>query len=463
MKLMDEEMSSGHLERTTLPYKNSSDRFVLTNHAAENEPTCYRRQFASLYNVRLSAFTGSLTAAAEKKFKGKVPFSTLTDLKKEEKCYIIGVIVKQQKLRPSVLLELADEAGAQPQPVAGTRIALETDYLELEDDNQIVRLGGKINTDDFVTGVVVAVMGKELDNDTFEVEEIVYPPMATPAPSSPIQLQGDAFVLFVSGLSFTGKDGEDGNVLLSLLMMQRWLCGELATDREELEMISKISRIIVAGESIARSSEDREFSEKARYLTRKETSPSVECVRNVDQFLMHFAPLITIDLMPGLGDPTNHMLPQQPMHKCMFPKASKCAHMLNLVTNPYQAEIGGRTLLGTSGQNLSDMLRLCSERRTALDILESNLIWQHLCPNAPDTTDIFPFKFSDPFMITGTPPDIYFAGNQKQLEHRIMERPDGGKTLLLSVPSFKNTSTAAIVNLRTLEVFAQDFVVGEVE
>lgn len=71
--------------------------------------------------------------------------------------------------------------------------------------------------------------------------------------------------------------------------------------------------------------------------------------------------------------------------------------MLNLVTNPYQAEIGGRKILGTSGQNLSDMLRLTTENRSAIDLLERSVIWQHICPNSPDTTGTisYSYKFSE--------------------------------------------------------------------
>ncbi|KAG8337329.1 DNA polymerase delta subunit 2 [Homalodisca vitripennis] len=36
----------------------------------------------------------------------------------------------------------------------------------------------------------------------------------------------------------------------------------------------------------------------------------------------HSAQFIDVDVMPGEFDPTNHTLPQQPLHYCMFPKVS---------------------------------------------------------------------------------------------------------------------------------------------
>lgn len=54
------------------------------------------------------------------------------------------------------------------------------------------------------------------------------------------------------------------------------------------------------------------------------------------------------------------------------------------VTNPYECEIGGRAFIGTSGQNVKDILR-CSEVENPLDVLERICEWGHLAPTAPDT------------------------------------------------------------------------------
>lgn len=44
--------------------------------------------------------------------------------------------------------------------------------------------------------------------------------------------------------------------------------------------------------------------------------------------------------MPGPRDPTNYQLPQKPMNRCMFPKASRNRNLRG-VTNPYEADIDG--------------------------------------------------------------------------------------------------------------------------
>lgn len=44
--------------------------------------------------------------------------------------------------------------------------------------------------------------------------------------------------------------------------------------------------------------------------------------------------------MPGQHDPTNYTLPQQPLHRCMFPLSSVYP-TLQLASNPYQANLDG--------------------------------------------------------------------------------------------------------------------------
>lgn len=49
---------------------------------------------------------------------------------------------------------------------------------------------------------------------------------------------------------------------------------------------------------------------------------------------------VPVDVMPGEFDPTNYTLPQQPLHRCMLPLSSAYP-TLQLVTNPYQADMDG--------------------------------------------------------------------------------------------------------------------------
>ena len=65
----------------------------------------------------------------------------------------------------------------------------------------------------------------------------------------------------------------------------------------------------------------------------------------------------------------------------------------------------GLTFLGTSGQNVRDMLlnsetpHIDDEGGKCLFRIKQTLEMRHLCPTAPDTLRVYPFKESDPFVI----------------------------------------------------------------
>lgn len=83
---------------------------------------------------------------------------------------------------------------------------------------------------------------------------------------------------------------------------------------------------------------------------------AVSAVRECDMLLTQMASLVPIDIMPGANDPANCSLPQQPLHRCLFPGASRF-DSVERVTNPHAFEVDGVTVLGTSGQNIDDIYR----------------------------------------------------------------------------------------------------------
>ena len=196
--------------------------------------------------------------------------------------------------------------------------------------------------------------------------------------------------------------------------------------------------------------------------------------------------------MPGDNDPTGHWLPQQPSPACMFPQAARYS-TLNRVPNPYQATIGGRVVLGSSGQPVDD-LRKYTRRpaqttataaaaaadesdassssssslsssaeeggrgespevaaRECVEYLEEMLAWRHMAPTAPDTLDVYPHFNTDPFVIEDTP-HVFFAANQPAFEaKKVKVGPSQDEVLCVSVPRFSTTGEAVIVDLKTLD------------
>lgn len=83
---------------------------------------------------------------------------------------------------------------------------------------------------------------------------------------------------------------------------------------------------------------------------------SMEAAYTVDRFLAEMASALPVDVMPGPNDLSSHALPQQPLHRCLFPVAFRYDSFCR-VTNPYQFSVDGIHFLGTSGQNVDDVRR----------------------------------------------------------------------------------------------------------
>jgi DNA polymerase delta subunit 2 len=110
----------------------------------------------------------------------------------------------------------------------------------------------------------------------------------------------------------------------------------------------------------------------------------------------------------------------------LFPQLQdKQVETINLVTNPHQFEINGINFLGTSGQNISDMLLNSTtpkefdqdDSSRCLHRIQQTLEMRHLCPTAPDTLRIYPFKESDPFILADEANSSLNLEGDTQMEH----------------------------------------------
>lgn len=103
-----------------------------------------------------------------------VEVSSLT-LENLGKSYIlIGILYKDQKLKPSILRDLSKELQLEVQP--SSNYASAEDNLFLEDKTLRIKLvGSHMNMQEVVTGLVCAVFGHELENGTFWVHmQLIY-------------------------------------------------------------------------------------------------------------------------------------------------------------------------------------------------------------------------------------------------------------------------------------------------
>ncbi|XP_017272726.1 DNA polymerase delta subunit 2 [Kryptolebias marmoratus] len=421
-------------ERETLCYSLCSERYGVGERS-------FSRQYAHIYAARLMHMRPLLSERAQQKWGSGVLIKKLCDLETGQECCIVGTLFKRMDLQPSILREISEEHNLLPQPARAKYIS-DADELILEDELQRIKLEGKIDRDKCVTGSVVAIYGAEKNDGKFTVEDFCMAdlPPQTPRPA----LGSDRFVLLASGL---GLGNSHADSMLGLQLLVDMVTGQLG-DTGEQSGAATISRVLLAGNLLSHSTQDKDASTKAKYLTKKTQAGSVEAIRLLDELLLQLVASVPVDVMPGQYDPTNYTLPQQPLHRCMFPLSSVYP-TLQLASNPYEANIDGVRFLGSSGQNVCDIQRY-STMDSHLEILEETLRLRHLAPTAPDTLGCYPFYQKDPFILEECP-HVYFSGSAPAFDSKLIKGPDGQEVLLVTIPEFSSTQTACLVNLSTLQ------------
>lgn len=315
----------------TVKYSNLCSKF-------REKDAHYNNQYCKLYTVRLAKMLPLVKERVKNKWGKKYPIIQLHKLQEapNQKCVIIGTLFKDQKLKPSLLKKISEENSLVPQPIY-THFTDDSDALFVEDDLQRYQLVGELNVHQLVTGITCAMLGTDQGMGKFLVEEYCFADCRAQIPRQ-MTLTEDRFICFVSGLDLVNY----ANRIPSLKLFIDWLTGFLGgvTVQEDAR---KISRLIIAGNSVRSSAEIKKKTSLVAQVV--ESTESFNAVQQFDEVLNQFIKFLNVDLMPGEFDPSNHLLAQQPMHHCMFPKASKY-NGLNCVTNPYQCEIEGLNILG---------------------------------------------------------------------------------------------------------------------
>lgn len=273
----------------------------------------------------------------------KYPVIKVHKLQEEsnKKCIIIGTLFKDQKLKPSILKKISEVNSLIPQPVY-THFSDESDQLFIEDDLQRFQLIGNINTKNLVTGISCALLGTDQGKGKFLVEDYCFVE-CRPQIDRPLNIS-ERYVCFISGLDLLNYE----KVVMPLKLCVDYIAGFLGEDS------SKISRFIVAGNSVR---VEHEMKSDVKMETTVVVSNDVlEAVKKLDLILSQFARFIDVDVMPGQYDPSNHLLAQQAMHRCMFPISSQFERF-QTVTNPYLCEVDGVKILGKL-KNLSNKIKI---------------------------------------------------------------------------------------------------------
>ncbi|KAL2162709.1 hypothetical protein VTH06DRAFT_6545 [Thermothelomyces fergusii] len=379
------EAATTALERTESNYK-SLENFVLPKDRQ------YQQQFADIYFLRLAKIKPAVEEVASAAWEGTTlggetatKVDRVLDVRQGQLCWVAGTIYMDMPLKPSVLEDVAKDRWISA-PTTADRYYSEAggESIMLEDDSGRIRLVGDVLKNYFlVTGCIIAVMGTENVNGEFEVIDLKFadlPPQPERwALSRPAGSAGDKKpkvraevkeedvemsdsrpskkIAIVSGLEFSGTDT---SYAMELDLLLEFLLGEALDPAAQAEL-AHISRLIIAGNSIAKPSEhdaaDRKGHKKYGYdASSYNPVPS----QLLDGFLATLLPTIPVTLLPGAHDPANASYPQQPIHSAMFPAAraypfqddepfvmKDCPHLYFVGCQP---EFGTKVIEGPQGQ-----------------------------------------------------------------------------------------------------------------
>lgn len=357
---------------------------------------------------------------------------------RESDCIVIGTIFKRMKLQPDVVRELSSGNFHIKHERYHGHFTSQDDTLVLEDADESISLVGNINPKQFVTGVVVALLGVPIDegsqfmvHDTCFAEpnrHILYSLDVLSQPTineieRPLAVE-PIYLLVLSGLGFHHEMDKRSALTRALQDLIDFIWG--GTKFSDDERSSRVARILVAGDclsddrfavqegAIVDSKEDDIASEMKKSRQVKPYEESIQAVKYMDDFFAQLSKTINVDLMPGASDPTSHLLPQQPFHPCMFPKS--CMYStFNCTTNPYHAVYDDNVeLMATSGQNI-DIINKFSGMTDPIEIMKCHLKWGNCAPSAPDNLYSVPYEDEDPFIIDFIP-EIYLAGCQSSFK-----------------------------------------------
>ena len=358
---------------------------------------------------------------------------------------LVGAVIKMMKKRHTVLDEYVKEAWIDAPPVEDSYVG-EDDSIVLEDESGTIALTGDpdiLPVGTLLTGMVIGVAGVVTDDGEFAVSHL-YRALSGLDPPVPTTTE-DATLLFVSDLGIGSTANPKTDLARDLLL--DWLAGNLspADNDSEATLASQVHHVVVAGNGLAPlPPADPAAGRKMDEVP----SVNTDALAELDAYMAALASLANVVFLPGVGDPTNYFHPIQPIHRSLLPKAGRY-DSLSLSSSPASFSLGGVSLLGESGAALSDARKYVAVPDSGDDnpaaLLADILSYGHIAPTAPETLPAYPYKTSDPFVVT-TPPALAFAGSQPTFGSSPAPF-NSGSTSCLSIPSFATTHTAVIVRL----------------
>ncbi|KAH0830487.1 DNA polymerase alpha/epsilon subunit B-domain-containing protein [Lanmaoa asiatica] len=389
------------------------------------------------------------------------------DVVKSQLCWILGTVYMDMPLKPNVLEDLGRDHSLPP-PQSREKFYSDQDSVMLEDESGRIKLvGQKLISTHLVTGVIIAALGMETPGGEFEVIDTCFADLAPFAEHS--AAQPDEYLAVVSGLSIGTESQADAQIQ----MLVEYLSGEVGNSLLSVADIENGTE------------EDEKKPKKLSTVTPSDLSPHPNTI--LSAHLHDLASALPVHILPGPEDPSGAILPQQPFPRAMFSGATNF-ETFHRETNPLWLRLRcgtdsegssskgssspsssisrppvTRSVLVTSGQPVLDIFKyLPTPPFTLVSIAELTLKWRHIAPTAPDTLWCHPYRERDPFILDGTP-DIYVVGGMSEFATTLVGLEQDGKKKrsrqcrVVLLPSFAETGTLVLINLRTLDVRCVNF------
>lgn len=180
-------------------------------------------------------------------------------------------------------------------------------------------VGEQMSPGEVVTGLVCAVLGQELDDGCFLVQDYCFPGMCPKVSTSRSLPSNQGRVLLISGLDLANSSDS-----LDLELFTEWITG-MAGNKGAQEDSSSVCLVIIAGNSVRGSVESytqKGYSE-AKNQHQTASFETILATQRFDRFLRQIVENSRVLLMPGEFDPSNHSIPQQSVHTCVLPESSR--------------------------------------------------------------------------------------------------------------------------------------------
>ncbi|KAF9448368.1 hypothetical protein P691DRAFT_618311, partial [Macrolepiota fuliginosa MF-IS2] len=310
---------------TLLPSLESTPSFLITK-----ANRSYRHQYSNIYFIRLRALREFIEEKAHTRWKNVSGKPKLTprvlEVKKAQLCYIIGTVYMEMPMKPNVMEDVARDHSIPPPPPPA-KFYSDNDCIMLEDESGRIRLVGDVlKGKNLVTGVIISALGAETPEGDFEVVDICFSGLAPQAFGEEDQegdmdvdmdgsssSLGDEWIGVVSGLEIGSIRPTDAQ----LQMLTEYLTGEEGGEDDQLSA-AKISRLIIAGNSLAAGAlADRikppSYAErKAKKHGLDPTTFTPNPIYDLSAHLLDIARVMPVHILPGPGDPSGTIMPQQP-------------------------------------------------------------------------------------------------------------------------------------------------------